>query len=119
AHSLNTLETSIGGASQLPDVFKDLVVAVESIREAVAKQLVIRLKIVQSAYDVLDKKEAKKGDDELDDCAPSIRYTVHKLIHGVSSLRVLCFFCCIFGLLICLQIGFEFNMKVYRCLLIE
>ncbi|XLU81306.1 hypothetical protein S245_004726, partial [Arachis hypogaea] len=103
AHSLNTLETSIGGASQLPDVFKDLVVAVESIREAVAKQLVIRLKVVQSAYDVLDKKEAKKGDDELDDCAPSIRYTVHKLIHGVSSLRI----------------GFEFNMKVYRCLLIE
>ncbi|KAK7328063.1 hypothetical protein VNO77_22159 [Canavalia gladiata] len=76
-------------------VFKDLAVASESVREAAAKQMVTELKEVQSAYHALEDKETGEGgfkleaekDDGLDNCAPSVRYAVRRLIRGVSSSR--------------------------------
>ncbi|KAL1336158.1 hypothetical protein AAHE18_10G041900 [Arachis hypogaea] len=99
AQPVDSPGTSSGGGSQLPEfhigVFKDLAVAAEPAREAAAKQLVTELKAVQSAYDALDEKEVGDGgfkleaekDDGLDDCAPSVRYAVRRLIRGVSSSR--------------------------------
>ncbi|XP_045811731.1 rDNA transcriptional regulator pol5-like [Trifolium pratense] len=75
-------------------VFKDLAVVDDSARSAAAKQMVTELKAVQNAYGVQDmdiddggfKLEAEKNDG-LDECAPSVRYAVRRLIRGVSSSR--------------------------------
>lgn len=97
-----------GGGAPLPEfhigVFKDLAAASVAAREAAAKQMVTELKAVQSAYDALEEKEVGDGgfkleaekDDGLDECAPSVRYAVRRLIRGVSSSREVCsvsFFC--------------------------
>ncbi|CAJ1961392.1 unnamed protein product [Sphenostylis stenocarpa] len=76
-------------------VFKDLAAASEAAREAAAKQMVKELKAVQNAYDEREEKENDEGglkleaekDDGLDNCAPSVRYAVRRLIRGVSSSR--------------------------------
>ncbi|XP_028782169.1 rDNA transcriptional regulator pol5 [Neltuma alba] len=76
-------------------VFKDLASADESVREAAAKRLVTELKEVQESYDRLENKEVVEGgfkleaekDDGLDNCAPSVKYAVRRLIRGVSSSR--------------------------------
>lgn len=97
--------TSSGGGGSLPEfhigVFKDLAVASESVREAAVKQMVTELKAVQNAYDGLQEKEIGDGglkleaekDDGLDECAPSVRYAVRRLIRGVSSSREVCVLC--------------------------
>lgn len=89
--------STAGGA--LPEfhigVFKDLAAASEAAREAAAKQMVTELKAVQDAYDAREEKENDEGgfkleadkDDGLDNCAPSVRYAVRRLIRGVSSSR--------------------------------
>ncbi|KAE9595052.1 putative DNA-directed DNA polymerase [Lupinus albus] len=89
---------STSGGSAVPEfhigVFKDLAAASESVREAAAKQMVLELKAVQNAYEKNGKEvgdggfklEAEK-DDGLEDCAPSVRYALRRLIRGVSSSR--------------------------------
>lgn len=76
-------------------VFKDLGSSDSALREAAAEALVSELQEVQKAYDGLEDKssvesglnlEAQK-DDGLNDCAPSLRYAVRRLIRGVSSSR--------------------------------
>ncbi|CAA2961325.1 DNA polymerase V-like [Olea europaea subsp. europaea] len=76
-------------------VFKDLSAADASVRETAAEALVSELMEVQKAYDMLEDKqvvedalklEAEK-DDGLNNCAPSLRYAVRRLIRGVSSSR--------------------------------
>lgn len=98
---------SSSGSGSLPEfhigVFKDLAAASESAREAAAKQMVTELKEVQSAYDGLEEKEIGDGgfkleaekDDGLDDCAPSVRYAIRRLIRGVSSSREVCSILCV------------------------
>ncbi|KAL1534429.1 DNA-directed DNA polymerase [Salvia divinorum] len=91
--------TSSSGGGVLPKfhigVFKELAAADESVREAAAKTLAVELRQVQNAYDKLENKdevedksklEAEK-DDGLNNCAPSVRYAVRRLIRGVSSSR--------------------------------
>lgn len=76
-------------------VFKELAAAEASIREAAAHSLVAELLEVQKAYDSLGNKEVVEGqlkleadkDDGLNNCAPSLRYAVRRLIRGVSSSR--------------------------------
>ncbi|XP_068320900.1 rDNA transcriptional regulator pol5-like [Pyrus communis] len=76
-------------------VFKDLASADGSLREAAAEALAMELVAVQRAYDGLENKELIEGgvkldaekDDGLNDCAPSLRYAVRRLIRGVSSSR--------------------------------
>lgn len=76
-------------------VFKDLGSADASVREVAAEKLVRELKEVQQVYDKLDNKELVDGpvkleaekDDGLNNCAPSLRYAVRRLIRGVSSSR--------------------------------
>ncbi|XP_048424634.1 myb-binding protein 1A-like protein isoform X2 [Pyrus x bretschneideri] len=76
-------------------VFKDLASADGSLREAAAEALAMELVAVQRAYDGLENKELIEGgvkldaekDDGLNDCAPSLRYAVRRLICGVSSSR--------------------------------
>ncbi|PON32578.1 DNA polymerase V [Parasponia andersonii] len=92
-----TVEPSSG--SSLPEfhigVFKDLASLDGSVREAAVEALVTELQEVQKAYDRLENKdliesglklEAEK-DDGLNQCAPSLRYAVRRLIRGVSSSR--------------------------------
>ncbi|KZV29182.1 DNA polymerase V [Dorcoceras hygrometricum] len=76
-------------------VFTNLAAADASIREAAAKLLATELNEIQNAYDRLENKdevedksklEAEK-DDGLNNCAPSLRYAVRRLIRGVSSSR--------------------------------
>ncbi|XP_044491114.1 uncharacterized protein LOC123215113 isoform X2 [Mangifera indica] len=75
-------------------VFQDLASANVSLRQAAAESLVTQLVEVQKAYErggrelVEDgmKLEADKYDG-LNDCAPSLRYAVRRLIRGVSSSR--------------------------------
>lgn len=79
-------------------VFKDLALADESLRKAAAKRLVMELQEVQNSYDRLEKKEVvevgfkleAEKDDGLDNCAPSVRYAIRRLIRGVSSSREVC-----------------------------
>ncbi|KAL2254491.1 UNVERIFIED_CONTAM: Myb-binding protein 1A-like protein [Sesamum indicum] len=91
--------TSNSSSGILPEfhigVFKDLAAVEASIREAAAKALATELREVQKAYDKLENKdevedksklEAEK-DDGLNNCAPSVRYAVRRLIRGVSSSR--------------------------------
>lgn len=85
--------------SSLPEfhisVFSGLSSIDSSKREAAAEMLVSELVDVQRAYDkISDKQEVESGsmleaekDDGLDDCAPSVRYAVRRLIRGVSSSR--------------------------------
>ncbi|KAL6964196.1 DNA-directed DNA polymerase [Sarracenia purpurea var. burkii] len=76
-------------------VFKDLASADATLREAAVESLVIELQEVQKAYDEIEKKELVEGglqleaekDDGLNNCAPSLRYAVRRLIRGVSSSR--------------------------------
>ncbi|PKI65705.1 hypothetical protein CRG98_013894 [Punica granatum] len=86
-------------SSDLPEfhisVFKDLASAEASVRDASVESLVKELQEVQKAYDRLEKKELVTGgpkleaekDDGLNDCAPSLRYAIRRLIRGVSSSR--------------------------------
>lgn len=93
----STLASSSSGC--LPEfhigVFKDLASADVSVREAAAEALVTELQEVQKAYDRLETKDLVEGglkleaqkDDGLNECAPSLRYAVRRLIRGVSSSR--------------------------------
>ncbi|GFS34513.1 DNA polymerase V family [Actinidia rufa] len=86
-------------SSDLPEfhirVFKDLASADATVREAAVESLVVELQEVQTAYDKLEKKEMAEGglqleaekDDGLNNCAPSLRYAIRRLIRGVSSSR--------------------------------
>lgn len=86
-------------SSGLPEfhitVFKDLVSINSSVREAAVETMVMELQEVQKVYDKLGKKElVERGlqleaekDDGLNNCAPSLRYAVRRLIRGVSSSR--------------------------------
>lgn len=88
-----------GGTSVLPEfhigVFKDLASADASVRQAAAETMVMELQAVQKAYDKLENKEDVEGglkleadkDDGLNNCAPSVRYAVRRLVRGVSSSR--------------------------------
>ncbi|KAM7250192.1 hypothetical protein ACFE04_022075 [Oxalis oulophora] len=76
-------------------VFKDLASSDLSARHVAAESLVKELQDVQNAYDKLEDKaefetslklEAEK-DDGLNDCAPSVRYALRRLIRGISSSR--------------------------------
>ncbi|KAL1564588.1 DNA-directed DNA polymerase [Salvia divinorum] len=91
--------TSSSGGGMLPTfhigVFRKLSAADASVRVAAAKTLVVELRAVQNAYYTLENKdevgdnsklEAEK-DDGLNNCAPSVRYAVRRLIRGVSSSR--------------------------------
>jgi DNA polymerase phi len=76
------------------DVFKDLASADLSARELAAEKLATELKEVQKAFEKLDKNEIEnelkleaEKDDGLNECAPSLRYAVRRLIRGVSSSR--------------------------------
>ena len=86
-------------SSGLPEfhitVFKDLASVNASVREAAVEKMVMELQEVQKVYNKLGKKalaerglqlEAEK-DDGLNNCAPSLRYAVRRLIRGVSSSR--------------------------------
>lgn len=98
-----SLASSSSSSGPLPEfhigVFKDLASADASVREAAAEALVTELQEVQKAYDRLEAKELVDGglkleaekDDGLNDCAPSLRYAVRRLIRGVSSSREVCF----------------------------
>ncbi|GJX48621.1 Myb-binding protein 1A-like protein [Tanacetum coccineum] len=77
-------------------VFKDLGNKEVEVREAAAERLVSELIEVQKAYDLMEKKDEVDGggfkleadkDDGLNNCAPSVRYAVRRLIRGVSSSR--------------------------------
>lgn len=76
-------------------VFGDLASVDASKREAAAERLAMELLEVQKAYDEVGNKEAFQSgfqleaakDDGLDDCAPSVRYAVRRLVRGVSSSR--------------------------------
>ncbi|WVZ77983.1 hypothetical protein U9M48_025769 [Paspalum notatum var. saurae] len=82
------------------NVFRDLASPETSAREAAAEALVAELREVQKAYE----KGARKGereaghgdgpsqmeaekDDGLENCAPSVRYAIRRLIRGISSSR--------------------------------
>ncbi|KAJ8764735.1 hypothetical protein K2173_009123 [Erythroxylum novogranatense] len=77
------------------DVFRDLASADFSVREAAVERLVRDLRDVQKAFDMLENKELVEGglkleaekDDGLNNCAPSLRYALRRLIRGVSSSR--------------------------------
>nr|GEU41031.1 myb-binding protein 1A [Tanacetum cinerariifolium] len=77
-------------------VFKDLGNKEVEVREAAAERLVSELIEVQKAYDLMERKDEIDGgglkleaekDDGLNNCAPSVRYAVRRLIRGVSSSR--------------------------------
>ncbi|KAJ6692303.1 MYB-BINDING PROTEIN 1A FAMILY MEMBER [Salix purpurea] len=76
-------------------VFKDLASVDVSVREGAVERLVTELQEVQKAYEVTENKEVAEGelkleaekDDGLNDCAPSVRYAVRRLVRGASSSR--------------------------------
>lgn len=79
-------------------VFRDLASADASVRVSAAEALAKELREVQEAYDEFggEKKlaedgavqlEAEKKDDGLENCSPSLRYAIRRLIRGVSSSR--------------------------------
>ncbi|GAB4850061.1 hypothetical protein Ancab_029360 [Ancistrocladus abbreviatus] len=86
-------------SSDLPvfhiSVFNNLASADASIREGAVETLVMELQEVQKAYEKVGNNEAVQSglqleaekDDGLDNCAPSVRYAVRRLIRGVSSSR--------------------------------
>ncbi|KAG8058062.1 hypothetical protein GUJ93_ZPchr0002g25819 [Zizania palustris] len=82
------------------NVFRDLASPEPSQREAAAQALVAELRQVQTAYEKGGRKgetEAADGDgpsqmeaekdDGLENCAPSVRYAIRRLIRGISSSR--------------------------------
>ncbi|XP_071696370.1 uncharacterized protein [Rutidosis leptorrhynchoides] len=94
------VENRVVGGSSMPEfhigVFKDLGAVDVAVRAAAAETLVTELQAVQKAYDAMDKMEDVEGgrlkleaekDDGLNNCAPSVRYAVRRLIRGVSSSR--------------------------------
>lgn len=102
--SISELKTaaaaSSSGGAVLPEfhvgVFKDLASADAAVREAAVEALATELMEVQRAYEGLENKELLEGggvkleaekDDGLNDCAPSLRYALRRLIRGVSSSR--------------------------------
>lgn len=102
---------SSASSSGMPDlrlsVFNDLASGDVSVRQAAAETLVKELQEVQKAYHRLGdqsvkghglKLEANK-DDGLNDCAPSLRYAIRRLIRGVSSSREVCFVSLVLNLL--------------------
>ncbi|XP_050209796.1 uncharacterized protein LOC126660371 [Mercurialis annua] len=94
-----SVENAGSSSSGLPEfhigVFKDLASADVSVREAAVERLVSELREVQKAYEMVDNKELIEGglkleaekDDGLNNCAPSLRYAVRRLIRGASSSR--------------------------------
>ena len=76
-------------------VFKDLASVDVSVREGAVERLVTELQEVQKAYEVTENKDVVEGalkleaekDDGLNDCAPSVRYAVRRLVRGASSSR--------------------------------
>lgn len=76
-------------------IFSELASADASKRETAAERLALELQEVQKAYEQSGNKDVVEGgvqleaakDDGLDDCAPSVRYAVRRLIRGVSSSR--------------------------------
>lgn len=97
--TLEVKEVESRSVNSLPEfhigVFKDLGSADVLVREAAAERLGMELQEVQKAYNMLEKKEDVEGglkldaekDDGLNNCAPSLRYAVRRLIRGVSSSR--------------------------------
>ncbi|XP_044507401.1 myb-binding protein 1A-like protein [Mangifera indica] len=90
--------TVFSSSSGMPEfhisVFQDLASADVSMRQVAAESLVTELEEVQKAYERGGKESVKDGmkleaekDDGLNDCAPSLRYAVRRLIRGVSSSR--------------------------------
>ncbi|XP_020253656.1 DNA polymerase V-like [Asparagus officinalis] len=79
------------------NVFKDLASADLLVRKAAAEKLVVELIEVQRAYEKVGGEKGKEEegevqleaekDDGLDNCAPSLRYAIRRLIRGVSSSR--------------------------------
>ncbi|XP_062218145.1 uncharacterized protein LOC133918324 [Phragmites australis] len=82
------------------NLFRDLASPEPSVREAAAEALVAELREVQKAYEKGARKGEKKAgdgdepsqmeaekDDGLENCAPSVRYAIRRLIRGVSSSR--------------------------------
>lgn len=93
--------TVFSSSSDMPEfhisVFEDLASADVSLRQAAAESLVTELDEVQKAYERGGKELVEDGmkleadkDDALNDCAPSLRYAVRRLIRGVSSSREVC-----------------------------
>ncbi|KAG6761233.1 hypothetical protein POTOM_034440 [Populus tomentosa] len=76
-------------------VFKDLASVDVYVRKGAVERLVTELQEVQKAYEVTENKEVVEGglkleaekDDGLNDCAPSVRYAVRRLVRGASSSR--------------------------------
>ncbi|CAK7330365.1 unnamed protein product [Dovyalis caffra] len=97
--SENEKQMGASSSGELPKfhigVFKDLASADVSVREAAVEGLVTELQEVQKAYEVTENKELVEGgltleaekDDGLNDCAPSVRYAVRRLVRGASSSR--------------------------------
>jgi len=89
---------SAAGPGLHMNVFRDLASPEASVREAAAEALVAELREVQKAYekgvrkgeaadrDGSSQMEAEK-DDGLENCAPSVRYAIRRLIRGISSSR--------------------------------
>lgn len=79
-------------------VFKDLVSVNALVREAAVETMVMELQEVQKVYDEIGKNELiarglqleAEKDDGLNNCAPSLRYAIRRLIRGVSSSREVC-----------------------------
>ncbi|KAF4381449.1 hypothetical protein G4B88_029804 [Cannabis sativa] len=95
----SNVEESSSSVGVLPEfhigVFKDLSCSDASLREAAVEALVTELEHVQKVYDRLETKDVIEGglkleaekDDGLNQCAPSLRYAIRRLIRGVSSSR--------------------------------
>ncbi|KAJ0077997.1 hypothetical protein Patl1_37215 [Pistacia atlantica] len=90
--------TMFSSSSDMPEfhisVFQHLASADVSLRQAAAESLVTELEEVQKAYERGGQELVENGikleadkDAGLNDCAPSVRYAVHRLIRGVSSSR--------------------------------
>ncbi|KAJ9175014.1 hypothetical protein P3X46_013601 [Hevea brasiliensis] len=88
--------SSTGGLPEFHiGVFKDLTSADVSVREAAVERLVTELQAVQKAYEMVENKELIEGgltleaekNDGLNNCAPSLKYAVRRLIRGASSSR--------------------------------
>ncbi|XP_010546365.1 PREDICTED: DNA polymerase V-like [Tarenaya hassleriana] len=94
--SVASPSSSTGGLPDLPlNYFRELASADISVRKTAAESLVLRLQDIQTQYETLpDKDSVSDGlmleaerNDGLDDCAPHLRYTLRRLIRGVSSSR--------------------------------
>uniref|UniRef100_A0A0E0CF55 DNA polymerase V n=1 Tax=Oryza meridionalis TaxID=40149 RepID=A0A0E0CF55_9ORYZ len=91
----------VSGPGLHMNVFRDLASPEASQREAAAEALVAELRQVQVAHEKGGRKEGEseaeggdgssrmeaEKDDGLENCAPSVRYAVRRLIRGISSSR--------------------------------